>query len=423
MHPIGPVQTMLRELLGIARPRDLWFPEIRSLHGCIFLLGMVLYPYVYLPVRALFLMQSAATLEVARTLGAGPLGVFLRVALPLARPAIAVGVSLALMEALNDIGASEFLGVRTLTVAIYTTWTTRMSVEGAAQIALVMLVVVFALILLERWARRRQRFAATARTRITRRRRVPLGGLARRRGEPRLLPADLLRLPRAGELSRRRIVEARPRRRTAGARFPTGSATRCSSRRSRRSSRSPSAWCSPTRCGCRETPPRRSSCAPPRIGYAMPGTVLAVGLLVPLASLDNAVDAVMRATFGVSTGLLLTGSGAALVLAYVHPLPRDLGRRHRGGPRQGQPASRHGGAQPRLAAGESARAIHLPLLAPGDRRGRDPGLRRLHEGAAGDAACCSRSTSPRSPPRSTARRSAAPTRTAPSPRSPSCWSG
>ena len=121
---------------------------------------MVLYPYVYLPVRAVFLMQSRATLEVARTLGADRLRVFFRVAIPLARPAIVLGVSLALMEALNDIGASEFLGVRTLTVAIYTTWTVRMSVEGAAQIALVMLAVVFALILIERWARRHQRYAA-----------------------------------------------------------------------------------------------------------------------------------------------------------------------------------------------------------------------------------------------------------------------
>ena len=178
LHPLGPVQTTLRELLGIARPRDLWFPEIRSLHGCIFLLGIVLYPYVYLPVRALFLMQSAATLEVARTLGADRLRVFFRVAMPLARPAIAVGVSLALMEALNDIGASEFLGVRTLTVAIYTTWTVRMSVEGAAQIALVMLAVVFALILLERWARRRQRYAAPRRGATIRRRRSRSRGLA-----------------------------------------------------------------------------------------------------------------------------------------------------------------------------------------------------------------------------------------------------
>ena len=182
LHPLGPVQTALRELLGISRPRDLWFPEIRSLHGCIFLLGMVLYPYVYLPVRAVFLMQSRATLEVARTLGADRLRVFFRVAIPLARPAIVLGVSLALMEALNDIGASEFLGVRTLTVAIYTTWTVRMSVEGAAQIALVMLAVVFALILIERWARRHQRYAGLSRAAITLRRRRRLSGL--RRSEP-----------------------------------------------------------------------------------------------------------------------------------------------------------------------------------------------------------------------------------------------
>ena len=161
LHPIGPVQTTLRELLGIARPRDLWFPEIRSLAR------------LHLPARrrALPLRLPAGPRALPDAVGGDAGGgaharrrtgsrVFFRVALPLARPAIAVGVSLALMEALNDIGASEFLGVRTLTVAIYTTWTMRMSVEGAAQIALVMLAVVFALILLERWARRRQRYSA-----------------------------------------------------------------------------------------------------------------------------------------------------------------------------------------------------------------------------------------------------------------------
>ena len=209
LHPIGPVQTTLREILGIARPRDLWFPEIRSLHGCIFLLGMVLYPYVYLPVRALFMMQSATTIEVARTLGAGPLGVFLRVALPLARPAIAVGVSLALMEALNDIGASEFLGIRTLTVAIYTTWTTRLSVEGAAQIALIMLCIVFSLILLERWARRRQRFATKARIDHTPKPRAVSRNPSCSR-LPRLPAADRMRLRGSHQLPRRRVVEAHP---------------------------------------------------------------------------------------------------------------------------------------------------------------------------------------------------------------------
>ncbi|MFD1333892.1 ABC transporter permease, partial [Methylopila musalis] len=162
LHPIGPVQTTLRDLFGIVRPRDLWFPDIRSLGGCVFLLGVVLYPYVYLTTRALFLMQSANMLEAARTLGAGGVRAFARVALPLARPAIAVGVSLALMEALNDIGAAEFLGVRTLTVSIYATWVNRSSVEGAAQIALAMLAIVLALVWIERWARRRHGVAAAA---------------------------------------------------------------------------------------------------------------------------------------------------------------------------------------------------------------------------------------------------------------------
>ena len=240
MHPLGPVQTTLRALLGIAHPRDLWFPEIRSLHGCIFLLGVVLYPYVYLPVRAVFQMQSTATLEVARTLGANRMRVFLRVAIPLARPAIAIGVSLALMEALNDIGASEFLGVRTLTVAIYTTWTVRMSVEGAAQIALVMLAVVFSLILFERWARRRQLYSGQARrhhTPIPQ----PLAGLAGIGATLACATADRPRLR-----SFRRAISRSPR--GGGSRSPAsrarlarGSQTASRSRQSPRSSPSSSA--------------------------------------------------------------------------------------------------------------------------------------------------------------------------------------
>jgi iron(III) transport system permease protein len=315
MHPIGPVQSTLRELLGIDRPRDLWFPEIRSLGGCIFLLGVVLYPYVYLPVRALFLMQSAATLEVARTLGAGPLRIFRQVAIPLARPAVAVGVSLSLMEALNDIGASEFLGVRTLTVAIYTTWTVRMSVEGAAQIALVMLAAVFALILFERWARRRQRFVAPSKQHHTPTPR-PLtvaGGLCAALAcflpilFGFLIPASYLVLASWRRFRFHGLPDALwdwtlhsvtfAATATVAA-MAVGLLLAYSVRLSRR-------------------PAAPAIVRLASIGYAIPGTVLAVGLLVPLAAFDNQIDAVMRAVFGVSTGLLLTGSGAALVLAYV----------------------------------------------------------------------------------------------------------
>src|SRR5690606_5839042 len=165
LHPLGPVQGLIRDLLGYDSPRQFRLPDIRHLAGCIVLLGFVLYPYVYLTTRALFMTQAAGLLEAARSLGATPWQVFWRVALPLARPAIAVGVALALLETLNDIGASEFLGVQTLTVSIYTTWVSRGDLAGAAQIALAMLALVALLLGLERHGRRRQRFASVLRPR------------------------------------------------------------------------------------------------------------------------------------------------------------------------------------------------------------------------------------------------------------------
>ena len=165
LHPIGPIQTALRAVLGYDGPRDFRLPDLRSLPGAIFVLGFVLYPYVYLSTRVMFMSQAASLLEAARTLGAGRFEVFRRVVLPMARPAIAVGLSLALLETLNDIGASEFLGVQTLTVAVYTTWVTRSDLGGAAQIALTMMALAVGLILLERHGRRRQRFANTQRMR------------------------------------------------------------------------------------------------------------------------------------------------------------------------------------------------------------------------------------------------------------------
>ncbi|MDU5729502.1 MAG: iron ABC transporter permease, partial [Citrobacter freundii] len=121
LHPIGPLQTFIRFLLGFDSPRQFRLPDLRSLSGAIILLGLVLYPYVYLTTRAMFISQPAHLLEAARTLGCSATGTFFRVALPMARPALAVGISLALLETLNDIGASEFLGVQTLTVTLILT--------------------------------------------------------------------------------------------------------------------------------------------------------------------------------------------------------------------------------------------------------------------------------------------------------------
>lgn len=157
----GVVQTGLRALFGFRNAQDYWFPDIRSLSGAIFVMSMVLYPYVYITARASFLQQSVCVLEVSRTLGRSATATFWQVALPLARPALAAGAALALMETMNDIGAVEFFGVRTLTVAIYDTWLDRNSLAGAAQIASVMLACVFALLLAEQGLRAGRRFHHT----------------------------------------------------------------------------------------------------------------------------------------------------------------------------------------------------------------------------------------------------------------------
>lgn len=154
----GPVQTGLRDFLG--DPQGLkWLPEIRSLPGAIVMLVLVLYPYVYLMARAAFLEQSACVLEVSRTLGCTPLSGFLRVGLPLARPAIVAGVALALMEALNDYGTVQYFGINTLTTGIFRVWRGMGDPVAASQIAVILLLFVFALLALERWSRGRRGYA------------------------------------------------------------------------------------------------------------------------------------------------------------------------------------------------------------------------------------------------------------------------
>lgn len=307
----GPVQQLIRHLFGFTSARDYSFPEIRSLPGAIFVMTAVLYPYVYMTVRILFLMQSARMLDVARTLGAGPARLFTRVALPLARPAIAVGVSLALMETINDIGAVEFFGVRTLTFSIYQTWFNRSNLPGAAQIACVLLIFVLGLIAAERAARGRQRFSVSGS-----RQPLPRFELS---GWRALLAVFACALPvllgfvapaalMADYASRRLEQFADPALlqalwhsvavslATAVVCVVAGLLLAYAARLSR--SRFVAAL------------GRVAS-----VGYAVPGTVLAVGILYPLAGLDNQIDAASRALFGVATGLIITGSGGAIVYA------------------------------------------------------------------------------------------------------------
>ncbi|MEO8669028.1 MAG: iron ABC transporter permease [Bauldia sp.] len=314
LHPIGPVQSGLRAIFGIASPQGLHFPEIRSTAGAVFVFGFVLYPYVYLATRALFLMNAAGLFEAARTLGAGQGGILFRIALPLARPAIAVGTSLALMEALNDVGASEFLGVRTLTVSIYSTWINRSNLPGAAQIALVMLAIVIALVVVERLGRRRQRYATSGRPHRPAPKRLTganagvaifLGVLPVFLGF--LVPAFYLlsealkRISRAG-ISAEIVAEARNTIViSAAATVVTVVLGLCVAYAARliRGPAGPALL-------------RTAS-----LGYALPGTVLAVGLLAPIAAFDNLLSDFLGDYFGVAAGLILSGSGIALGYAYV----------------------------------------------------------------------------------------------------------
>jgi iron(III) transport system permease protein len=315
LHPVGPVQNVIRATLGFDSPREFRLPDIRSMAGCVVLLGFVLYPYVYLTTRAMFLMQAANLLDVARTLGTPRRAIFLRVALPLARPALVVGLTLALLEALNDIGASEFLGVRTMTVSIYTTWATRSDVAGAAQIALAMLAVVLALVLVERRARRQQRYANDAqhpRPLTPHRLRgvraiaalaicvvpVAIGFVV---PATYLAHAAAVRIQFAG-LSRAVVNETVN---TVSVSFVAtalaialGVVVAYSGRLARNNVANGLA--------------RAAS-----LGYAVPGTVLAIGILPVVTSLDTALDFFTTAAAGVSVGLLMLGSGAAVVYAYV----------------------------------------------------------------------------------------------------------
>lgn len=362
LHPLGPVQEALRAVLGYGSPREFRLPDIRSMPGAIGLLGLVLYPYVYLPVRAMFVVQAAGLLEAGRMLGCTRRGLFWRVALPLARPAIAVGTSLALMEALNDIGASEFLGIRTLTVSVYTSWVTRSDLPGAAQIALVMLAVVALLVVLERLARRRQRFAGAAQ-RLRPASPVRLSGL---RGWAALaLGLAPVALGFAAPLFWL-VSEASGRIGTAGISAQLWAELRATLLLAGAATVAVLAGGMVVAFAARLRPTAGQAGLSrlASLGYAMPGTVVALGVLVPAGALDRMLDTASRALWGEGTGLLLIGSGVALGYAYfVRFLAISVGSIESGLaqiPRSLDQAARSLGHGP----GQSLRRLHLPLGRP-----------------------------------------------------------
>ena len=307
----GPLQSALRSAIGW-QAGEYWFPEVRSLSGAIAMFSLALYPYVDLLSRATFLERSLSALEAGRLLGYGPVRSFFAIALPLARPAIAAGVALALMETLADFGTVSYFAVQTFTTGIYHAWLSLGDRVAAGQLSTLLLALVFAVLLLERWNRGRARFHTSASQR-----RESLYVLA---GARRWLAALVCALP---------VL--------LGFVLPAGILLFMAMRESD-SQHGGRMWVlignSFTLAGVAavvvvvvalvmayaarivKSPLVSGANKVAGLGYALPGAVIAVGILVPVTRLDHAlVDAL--ASFGISTGLLLTGGILALVYAYA----------------------------------------------------------------------------------------------------------
>ncbi|MFV0382859.1 ABC transporter permease [Paracoccus sp. (in: a-proteobacteria)] len=310
----GPVQTALREVFGWTSARDYWFPRIRSIEAAILVLSAALYPYVYLLTRTALNEQSGSAYEVARALGTGPWGLFRRVGLPLARPAIVAGAAIAMMESVADYGVVSYFGVQTLNTGIFTTWLERRNAGGAAQIACVILLIVVILVLWERFGRRNARYHQNARQPRPIMRQRLYGLAAAGAVLACVLPFALGFVLPVGVIL------------TFALAYPQGWVT---------PGLGQAAWHTVSLGAVASLLTvglalilvygvRLSGRAMPRllmpvtaVGYAAPGAVLAVGILIPLAALDHRVADAWLALTGTDPGLILTGSGAAIVFAYL----------------------------------------------------------------------------------------------------------
>lgn len=309
----GPVQTLLRSGFGWSAG-EYRFPEVRSLGGAVVMLSLVLYPYVYMMSRASFLSQSLSTLEAGRVLGAGPWRVFFTITLPLARPAVVTGLSLALMETLADYGTVQYFGIATFTTGIFRTWFGLNDSAAAAQLAALLMSFVFVLILLEQHSRRRLRFFQTGgryrhlpRHRLHGYRKWVVLALC-------LLPLSFGFLVPAGQLLVWAFSIAEE---TLDQRFLLLVGHTLMLAVSAASITLTLALF--LGYGRRLFPSRRIGFAVrlSAMGYAIPGTVIAVGVMLPFAWLDNRIDDWTREIFGVSTGLMFSGTLFILLFAYA----------------------------------------------------------------------------------------------------------
>ena len=354
----GPVQSSLRAVTGWDTG-DYWFPDIRSLPGAALMLTLTLYPYVYLLARARFLSESASAREAALLLGRGPWQSFLAVSLPLARPALVAGATLAAFETFADYGTVSYFGVPVFTTGIYSAWFSFSDPRAAAQLATILIAIVAFALLLERLARGKARFHETgrhdrrpARYRLSDGRSVlaiiacalpPILGFV----VPAAVLIDLL--IQSGGPTRdfqRDLLHSLTLAASAGVIVTLGALALAVARKFR-----PSALAG-----------RTASFA--AMGYAVPGSVIAVGVLTPFALIDNAISRAANALFGVSTGLILTGGIAALLFAYMALYLAVALQSVGSGLERVTPSI--GGAARLLGQGpwDEMKRVYLPLVAP-----------------------------------------------------------
>lgn len=310
----GPIQTLLRDLFGWGIG-DYWFPNIRSIEGAVLMMSFVFYPYVYLLSRTAFLEQSTSLLEASRSLGCTSWQSFYKIALPLARPSIAAGMALALMETLNDFGTVDYFGVQTFTTGIYRTWFGLGERAAAAQLSGFLLLFVLILILLERWSRSRISYKQGGAGRFKNLNTYKLTGvkawLSTLFCSLPLLIGFIIPVVILTEMMISNFEAA------VNARFfqyalntlLVGSVAGVMAL----------LIAIVMAYGIRLNPTftTKTSARIASMGYAIPGSVIAVGILIPFGWFDNTLDAWMRDTFGISTGLILSGTIVALIFAYI----------------------------------------------------------------------------------------------------------
>ncbi|MCX0430546.1 iron ABC transporter permease [Aeromonas veronii] len=310
----GPLQAGLRALFGWNSPADYWFPAIRSLGGAAWVLALVLFPYVYLLTRASFLEQSVSLIHSSRLLGCTPWQSFRRLSLPLARPAIMVAVSLVAMETLADFATVHFFAINTLTTAVYDTWLGYGSLATAAKLSCLMLLAVVLLIALERRSRSRQQVFQKSMGH-EQPLRYPLKGMSRWLAGlwcwglvlagfalPFIILLDYgvryFELSWTPEFVRfagnSLAISALTALLAMGIALLLGFFRRLDG-------------------GIKSLLPLRIAA----MGYAMPGTVLAIGVLVPLTALDFAINDLAEWLGRQGPGLLLTGTITAIVFGYL----------------------------------------------------------------------------------------------------------